>query len=218
LADAKVGILWDEEDSWPGPASLRVDGLTYDQISTESPRDARRRLQWLGLQDPRYFSTQPYEQLAKVLGEAGDSAGQTQILMAMEDARRQYGKLTWVSWLWSWVLKMTIGYGYDPFRALWWIICFVGLGTLLFRRGRNAGSITEAGKDEPQHHLPFNSFIYSLETFLPLVELHQAKYWLPDPTRKYGKGLRIYRWIHILAGWFFTSMLIAGISGLVHKS
>ncbi len=77
--------------------------------------------------------------------------------------------------------------------------------------------------------------------FLPLVDLHQSKSWAPDPQLRvgrpkvpiapfkplskyqhqfgsaFGKHLRWYLWLHILAGWFFTSMLIAGISGLVQK-
>jgi hypothetical protein len=34
--------------------------------------------------------------------------------------------------LWRLALNGIIGYGYRPLRALWWIIGFVILGTLLF--------------------------------------------------------------------------------------
>ena len=36
------------------------------------------------------------------------------------------------------MLDVTIGYGYRPLRALWWVLGFVMVGTLLFRRGYQA--------------------------------------------------------------------------------
>ncbi len=92
----------------------------------------------------------------------------------------------------------------------------------------------------------FNGFIYSLETFLPLVDLQFAKHWLPCTTPKpknpvdllshlrywpfrwlppwhhdfgsnFGRELRWYFWFHILAGWFFTTMFVGGVTGLVRK-
>jgi hypothetical protein len=71
----------------------------------------------------------------------------------------------------------------------------------------------------PAGYQPFNAFFYSLESFLPLVKLHQEDYWLPNAAlkRKWGAGLRYYLWIHILAGWFFSAMLVAGVTGLVHS-
>ena len=221
LDQATVGSLFDDVESWSG--GLDLDGFEYNRIGAASPKGATERLRWLELQrrDKTWsgFSTQPYEQLAKVLGEAGDSDGQKKVLIAMEDARRQYGDPGWPAWFWSWILKLTIGYGYAPFRAVLWIAGFVIVGAFVFFFGRRARAITEAKKDDPGHHKPFNSFVYSLEAFLPLVELHQAKHWMPDSERsRLGRFLRVYLWIHIMAGWFFTSMLIAGISGLVHKS
>src|SRR6266849_3889977 len=220
----KVGVLFDDRESWQG--YLDLDGFEYSRIGTSSPEDAESRLQWLELQRKdqawKDFSTQPYEQLAKVLAEAGDSGGQKRVLIAMEDARRQYGGLGWPRWFWwfwGWVLKITIGYGYAPFRAFLWIAAFVALGTVLFFFGRRAGAITLSEAKQPQYYRPFNSFVYSLETFLPLVELHQATHWRPDSEQSaFGRFLRAYLWFHILLGWFFTSMLIAGITGLVHRS
>lgn len=162
----------------------------------------------------------------------------------------------------SWILGGTIGYGYKPFRALWFILCFVVVGSVLFSWGYQAGVITPTDKKQSQQsmywvdrattvltpldsvaesaepYLPFNSFVYSLESFLPVVDLHLAKHWLPDPQvyptapvilfapvsqyeyqfgAAFGKYLRIYLWIHILAGWFFTSMFVAGFTGLVRR-
>ena len=65
----------------------------------------------------------------------------------------------------------------------------------------------------------FVPFIYSIDSFLPFVELDQEKYWMPDGKNKSGWGLmtRIYRWFHIAMGWFLSSLLVAGLAGLVKK-
>lgn len=44
----------------------------------------------------------------------------------------------------------------------------------------------------PAGYQPFNPFFYSLESFLPLVKLHQKDYWLANAAlkRKWGTGLR----------------------------
>jgi hypothetical protein len=256
LTDAKVGPLADQEVSWPDKERLFLDGFIYERI-TEGPTDATSRLGWLHLQPDRLgFRPQPYKQLAKVLSEMGHDPDARRVLVAMEDARRKGGKLhwwskspnlSWPSWVWAWLLKITIGSGYVPFRAGWWVAAFVLLGFLLFSWGQDAGVLTQVqDKEEAAVYQPFNGFIYSLETFLPLVDLHFAKHWLPGATLEpknsvdllkhlrhwplsslkpwphvfgpnFGKHLRWYFWLHILAGWFFTTMFVAGVTGLVRK-
>ena len=79
-----------------------------------------------------------------------------------------------------------------------------------------------------QHTLPpsypsFNPLIYSLDTFLPLTDFHQEDYWYPNPrlacrsfkrTLQCGTVLHWYLGAHILAGWVFA---ILGIAGLLAK-
>ncbi|NEP39316.1 MAG: hypothetical protein F6K35_08650 [Okeania sp. SIO2H7] len=65
-----------------------------------------------------------------------------------------------------------------------------------------------------------------LDTFIPIVDLHQQEFWLPNPKKgeeiplilfkvKAGRLLRWYLWIHIIFGWILTSLWVAGFSGLV---
>ncbi|WP_210407761.1 hypothetical protein, partial [Hydrocoleum sp. CS-953] len=67
---------------------------------------------------------------------------------------------------------------------------------------------------------------YSLDTFIPIVDLHQQTYWLPNPKKgreiplilfkvKTGALLKWYLWVHIVFGWILTSLWVAGFSGLV---
>jgi hypothetical protein len=247
LRDATVNDLQDgigrgaTTGSWNGawPGSIELDGFTYQHLgSTEQAGISSRPADWLigWLDHQEQFSAQPYGQLARILRDIGNDAIARQVLISMEERRRRDDtSIVW--WAWGRILKITIGYGYAPFRSLGFIVFFVTLGTILFSWGHSAGVISQTGEHSKSHYKPFNSFVYSLETFLPLVELHQGKHWLPDanlrptaPVLLFGtlfryqhsfnprlaRRLRCYLWAHILLGWFFSLMLLAGISGLVH--
>lgn len=61
----------------------------------------------------------------------------------------------------------------------------------------------------------FVPLVYSIDSFIPIVDLNQKAYWIP----KYNsKGLRWYLWIHVALGWIFTSLWVAGFTGLVRRS
>ncbi|MBA7605146.1 hypothetical protein ES703_12275 [subsurface metagenome] len=70
--------------------------------------------------------------------------------------------------------------------------------------------------------------VYSLDAFVPLVDLHQVRYWLPnlkkipmiDPDlhpfwRVMGIIAPVYLWVHILLGWFVTTLLLVGLTGII---
>ena len=72
-----------------------------------------------------------------------------------------------------------------------------------------------------------NGLVYSLDVFVPLIDLQQAKYWLPNASRgpkllsikefalHTGGLLRLYLWVHITMGWAITMLLVAGLTGLI---
>jgi hypothetical protein len=228
LANARAEGLGDDAASWPAPGNLNLDGFVYGSI-VDGPTDAAARLRWLERQAPGY-RPQPYEELARVLSASGDTSGATSVLIAQRQAQRQFGNLGRLERLWNLVLQFTIGYGFRPLRALWWILGFVLLGAALFGAGYRMriitpteasayGKFAETGS-APGHYPPFNAFVYSLENFLPVVDLHQGEYWRPNPALPDSGTipaslLRWYLWLHILAGWTLTPLLFAGLSGLI---
>ena len=240
LEDVRAGGIWDDEASWPAPGKLDINGFVYDEI-VGGPDDAPQRLRWLALQPPGW-SPQPYRQLAKVLAETGRENGATDVRIAKEIAQRRLGHMTRLERAWSLMLQLTIGFGYRPLRALWWIGAFVALGTLLFGLGYRLRLVTPTEEaayarfvttgHAPPHYPLFNPFIYSLENFLPVVVLYQDQYWRPNARHSVrgkvrgaderidadaipSRLLRWYLWVHILAGWIITPLLFAGLSGLV---
>jgi hypothetical protein len=249
---AKIGTLWDEKKSWPKKGHLFLHGLHYDQIDDQAPRDANSRIDWLrlqyddnALQDKDQFRPQPYEQLAAVLRKMGHDVDARNILIAKNKDKARLTKLTWTQKLWYCRLGPIIGFGYRPLNALWVIGFLILPSSILFAVGHRGGLITPqtesafVGTDTgivvpgdktrqlSDVYPKFNFLIYSLDVFVPLVDLHQAKYWLPNANRgaelftlrpvtiRTGGILRFWVWLYIAFGWVLTTLLVVGLTGLV---
>ena len=78
----------------------------------------------------------------------------------------------------------------------------------------------------------FCPWVYSLDTFLPIVDLHQEGRWLPNrgggdlvtafcPDRyvgiTWGELLYMWFWLEILLGWLLTTLALAGLTGLIRR-
>jgi hypothetical protein len=235
LAGANVGYLFDEEKSWPSPGHLFVNGFTYsfagrDELTPgwKSPVDASSRLRWLALQ-PGYHS-EAYLQLANVLRVRGDEAGAVRVRIAGQDLRySQYGIPGRV---WGAFLRYTIGYGHRPMLTIMWSALVVLLGWCLVRIGSRAGVMRRTYPENTpapaaDRYEDLYPLLYSLDVFLPFVNLHQEHYWWPDgratgevtmlggrvPIR--GSLLRSYLWLQIIAGWILSAIFVAGVTGLI---
>jgi hypothetical protein len=244
LGAVHAGSLWDDAASWPAAGNLDLTGFVYGGFSG-GPADAESRLKWIHRQARSDLAQpQPYRQLALVLRQSGAEEGATRVEIARESALTEYGGLPLSERVWRMALRLTIAYGYRPLRALWWILLFVMVGTALFEWGYRARLITPteesayesfcATGEPPPHYPPFSSFVYSLENFLPVVDLHQETYWRPNPRHRRANDkpataaeslretlpariLRWYLWLHILAGWTITPLLFAGLAGLLRS-
>jgi hypothetical protein len=240
LSGAHIGNLFDEEKSWPAPGNLLIDGLTYDtlggfssfdpQWKWSSPADASARLRWLGLQNG--FHSQPYRQLAQVLRKNGDEAGATEVLIAQQDARFSNSNL--LGRVWAQFLKITIGYGHKPLRTILWSLAVILTGWLIVTLGARAGVMRATWPDSPPAseviaYEKLHPLLYSLDVFLPFVNLHQEHYWWPDAERSgdctmFGAKLRIsgaflryYLWSQVIAGWLLSAIFVAGVTGLMRN-
>lgn len=248
LVQARVHVLTDAERTWPAPGNLRLAGFTYDAIEN-SPLDAKRRLKWIDLQypDPKKakrlrgtFNPQPYEQLAAVLRRQGHPSEAKKVLIAQQVGFRKYGDLGLIARMANWFWGFMVSYGYDLKPAVIIGLAVVVFGGILFGRAHDLGllSMTKEQTTETssaggavcavESQRCFNPLVYSLDAFLPVVNLHQEEFWLPHHGRPdlvpappwggtWGDVACIYLWFHIGAGWFITTVLIAGLTGLVRR-
>ena len=98
--------------------------------------------------------------------------------------------------------------------ALRFILPILALGILVFAWASSAGLMQPTG-DPPA--ILFDPLAYSVDVFLPIVDLHQESAWEPNTASVSGLAVQYYLYFHILAGWFFTTLLVAAVTGLVRR-
>jgi hypothetical protein len=238
LRYSKVRSLLNPADSWPD--HLDIDGFIYELIDERSHPSDKVQLGWLSLQARNKFLPQPYEQLAAVLRKMGHGDDAKKVLIAENESEAKYIPLRFNrigDWLWFKIIGPRIGYGYRPWNAFIFSLGVISIGWWLFRWGFLQGLLTPTSNEAygtirgSTHQLlesypKFNAFIYSLETFVPLVKLGLGDHWTPNANRgrslrlgivtlRTGSLLRGYLWFHIIAGWVLTTLWVGGLTGLV---
>jgi hypothetical protein len=243
LINARVNALADDAVSWPPHKKLRVDGFVYQRLSgSRTPKSTTERLDWLSRQ--RHFATQPYTQLAAVLRANGDYSGSRKILFEMERLRGRQAGAGWISRVWNRVLQVTIGFGFYPGWSVIWLLTLTLVCALFYGHSYSTGNFVPTDKDAyvsfsqnkqvPSHYARFNPFIYAFENSFPLVKLGQTDHWQPEPRQDWGcrtrahqlapscwglspSFLRVIRSAQVLLGWFFATMFVAAVTGVVRK-
>lgn len=230
LSDAEFDQLADEEASWPAPDHFAVKGCRYRSIASGFTHlEARLRM----MRMLRPFAPQAYTQLAEALRRQGRERDAMRVAIEREDLRRDHENLSFMARSTSRLFGLATGHGYKAYRVMCVPAFFVLVGSLLFWLGYREGVVLPATQSVyeqflEQHTLPasypsFNPLVYSLDTFLPLTDFHQEDYWYPNPHRacqSFGRPIQcgtILHWylgVHILAGWVFA---ILGIAGLLAK-
>jgi len=223
LRSARIGTLWDDERSWPQPGKLLLDGLVYKRLNGKAPQGTETRIEWLRLQPKDRFLPQPYEQLADVLRKNGRDADAKKILIAKNEDKSRQPNLTWLEEFWLRQIGPIIGYGYRSWAVCWLMVLFILSGWLLFSIGHCEEQIVPIAENRPE----FSGLAYSCDTFFPIVNLYQARYYTPSPNCgpeimpgtviewRTGNVLRFYLWLHIAMGWILTTLLVVGLTGLV---
>ncbi len=226
LKNAHVSVLQDDPQSWPDNSCIQMEGFECGSITSSKAMDINHRLKWLDLQDPEHFSTQPYEQFIHLYRSQGLERQAKRFGIEKQKALRKHGSLPLLSKIWNWLLGLFIDHGYSPEKAILWMLVPITLGAILFNAAFDQGLMTRTQgqvtfvKDELEVEVPYPTFIslaYSLDAFMPIVDLHQESYWLPNNSIIGGPGYLYYYWIHIGMGWFLTSLAVAAITGIVRK-
>jgi hypothetical protein len=204
LIDAHVGVLVDNQASWPN--RLHLDGFIYDALNETPLITAEARLDWL-TRGQQPYTPQPYEQLAAVYRRAGRDQDARTVAIAKQ--RRRRASLNLPSKAWNSLLRWTVGYGYRPWQAGLWLLALWLVGTLIFDRTHANGLVTPAKKPEELQH--FNPLVYALDVLLPIVNLGQEGGWVPH------RFAAVTFWLLALAGWVLTTAVVAALTGLIKR-
>lgn len=238
LYGARVGVLALEGEPFPFDGknlNLRefgLEGFLGNKQSAKAFDEA---------QDRTEFSRDPYLQLERYYGGTGDEAEAKTVHYRgkrdlRENAKNDRGATEWSFWtrLGDFFLKYLTGYGTRSWLLLGYIVLFVVLGTWVFwpdsavaprapAPSQPAAAVTLAeGAQQSVYgagqaaretlRKPLEPFAYSLDLFLPLVNLRYDERWVPV-----GQLRATYALLHAMAGWFLVPLLVLSFSGIVRR-
>ena len=164
--------------------------------------DVRTRLRWLEQVMPDY-APGPYEQLAAAYRRAGDEEQAQQVVIARH--RRRYAEADPVERAWGALQRWTVGFGYRPWLAVFWLVLFAVLGGAWF------AAHPPPPVDQGQNPA-FNPWLFAADTLLPIVNLGQDGYWrLEGASQWIGSGL-------VAAGWILATTAAAGAARVLKRA
>ena len=241
LDGATVGQLdddWSNERPngyWPTGGRLRLDGFTYGRFGGKQQATAEQRLAWLRSQhqppagdNTADFATQPYEQLAAVYRQAGQDAEARKVAIARRADLRKYGDLNPYRRFGNWFLDWSIKYGYQTWRAAAGLAALFVVFLALSVLAQHQHAIVPIGEIEGLHSVPsvtqctsdypcFYPVGYTVDTVIPIINVHQADYWGADGHAPWGWFWVGLTWLATGLGWLLATLLVAGYTGLVRR-
>ena len=241
LEGATVGQLEDNwarnrpNGYWPADGRLDLDGFTYGRFGGMRQATVEQRLAWIRSQyqaragqGPAHFATQPYEQLAVVYRQSGQDDQARKVAIARRADLRKYGNLNPYRRFGNWFLDWTIKYGYQTWRAGVGLAAVFVVFLMLSILGQRQHVIVPIGEIEGLHSVPsatqctseypcFYPAGYTVDTVIPIINVHQADYWGPDGHAPWGWIWVGGAWVATGLGWALATLLVAGYTGLVRQ-
>lgn len=198
---------------------LAVDGLTYAGVPQQIPGRA-----WLDLlrDGTPGYAAQPYQQLAAGYRSLGAERQVREIFMAQREAELTRTDTGRPERLWGHITKVTLGYGYQPWRALLFLALVVVISCLLAvalgSHGALAQTTVTATPGRPCTVI--QQLSVGLDLNLPVgASLARAGCDLTaDPASATGAWLTAAGWVLRLSAWVFAALFIAGFTNAVRKT
>lgn len=212
--DGEVGV-----DPEPGSAGLvALDGLSYP--TPPEGMDCTEWIDTLGTGTPS-FAAQPYQQLAAAYRSAGREHDARRVLIAQQRDLSRRGDLTGWSRVWHRALGHLLGYGYQSWRSLLWLVATVATAiVLVLGLARwDSPAVVVAGDPAagvgPARCATVDQVAVGIDLSLPLVDTG-TRCALVAP-RTADELFVAIGWVFQLLGWAFTTLFVAGYTGLIRR-
>jgi hypothetical protein len=202
LAQARVGTFADSPALWSAERGVDLIGFTYDQLDDDGETDVGARLRLLAQVMPDY-APGPYEQLAAAYRRAGHEEKAQRVVIARH--QRRYAEADLAERVWGALQRWTVGFGYRPWLAVFWLVLFAVLGGAWF------SAHPPLPVDSGQRPV-WNPWLFAADTLLPIVNLGQDGYWRLDGASQWiGSGL-------VAAGWILATTAAAGAARVLKRA
>jgi hypothetical protein len=241
LIGTQVGTLSDDASYWCERANaLELDDFSYRLLDRDRDRlDWREGSRWLS--KLHRYSAQPYLELARVERAMGRTKDARRLNIERHKARlsrqrqpnnshrgavRALNGLTRVG---DHALGLLIGWGYARWRlAPMWATLLIVAAILFHWAGQHnimrpshtpiplIGIAPESAHCTPEYPC-FESFTYSLDVILPVVDFKQRENWYADSDTTRGKNIAIATIALTLLGWGFATLLAASFTNILKR-
>lgn len=189
---------------------VRIEGITFKFVSPAT-WDALKVLTNRAEYNPEFYTN--LETLFRSHGYAGQ-ADKVFIEKQRHDRREIckdfFRNCERRSWAWSLFQDLLAGYGRSLENLLYWSIGFVFIGWVVF--GREAGMKTKKAEDKAQYAGKYKGLWYSLDLFLPVIDLGDAELWTPRDDRRWAL---LYKRVHAIVGHLFIPIGLAALTGII---
>jgi len=220
MRSASFGVLNVSGMRWPTSADkINISGMTYGQVyAGKQDVDTWHYLKSRFASFP--YSVDNYEHLAEFFLKQGRPELADDVFIEQKAQERK--QVFWrgivspesamsqiesaIRWTWSWVLDVLVGYGRHPWQAIGPCAIVIFIGCKVFRR-----EVMEPQKpmDSSRGYSPF---WYSLNLFLPVVDLQSKGVWKPKQEFTFARN---YLRVHVLLGWILVPIIVAALSGII---
>lgn len=164
------------------------------------------------------FRPSIYLELENYFNEIGETELADKVYVLRKD--RTASQRGGVEQFWSWVFKVTAGYGRYLRRTLYLSLACLGIGLLLFSRSNMTYT-----RDEGNEHR-FNRFWFTIELFIPVINLRLVEGWIPRKPRATDSFINkrilslAYHYTKILpiVGFIIVTLLAAVVAGIIVRN
>jgi hypothetical protein len=216
---ARTHLLRDSRNAWPvQPYQMLLDGFVFDGFSDERQWTPEERIDLVRAQQRRLagFRPQPYDQLARVYASIGDEVSAQRIRVARQRDLRRFGNLSWPRLFASWMLDLSIEYGYSAWRPVLASIVVLLVGWGVFWSAGDSGAMRPKSLPESEE---YSALVYTVDAFLPLIDLSQDSHFVPvSSTTVAIAGFDVdsgwvqrYRWVHKALGLILTALVATAL-------
>jgi hypothetical protein len=221
LSFATVSTLRDDERSWQGLSPNLVE-FKYDRLDSVLSVFDRLSL----FERMRPFSRQPYRHLSQVFRTAGAVREADFVAIAGHRAIRRKETMRLDLRISNWFQDVIVGFGYRPYRPAMVIAACILFGTPMFYIAGHLNTMRPSGQPSGEmvtsaectsSYPCFSPLPYTIELFIPLIDLGQVNNWRPDPSAPGGVLVSGCWYAARFIGWLAAAGLGAALGSAIGR-